>query len=461
MKVAIVGNGILGLMTARAWLHSKLDAEIVIIGRQHRPGSATRAAAAMLNSFAELEHDSLATPLDRFKFDLSRAATSAWPSVFEEVCPRGSGVTHGFGTFLLNNSATDSLDDDNFNAVRAFAAEYAEPCEDIAPRDIPNYHPDPRYRALRALLLKREGWVNPKQFLDALQARLAGDKRISLVDDHLASFDVVAGRIVGATLEKGGRVGADAFVLANGANLSRLAGELELPMQRVFYGIGMSIEMQSAENVHTHCVRTTNRGLACGVYSVPYGPDRTLIGASNYISPTPCDHAHTGSAYVLLKAAMDQINSKFYRANLVDINVGWRPTTSDTYPLIGKTSLDNLWIIGGTKRDGFHLSPVICGDLVAAMQGREVDPRYSALAPERALIRNLTREEAISKTIRHHVNAAFQHDFAPARNRMLEQMQRDLRAKLEALHDSVGARQWGIPPELVDMYRYKHIPGSL
>lgn len=460
MKIAILGNGILGLMTARAWLQAEPDVELVIVGKAERPGSATRAAAAMLNSFAELEHDSLGTPLDRFKFDLSRAATSAWPAVFDEVCA-GSDVARGFGTYILNNTATDDLDDDNFEAVRRFAREYGEPCEDVDPTGIPNYRPDPRYRALRAVLLKREGWVNPKQFLDRLTERVAADRRVSLIDAEVVSLESGGGKLGAAVLSDGQTIAADQFVLCNGASLSRVldASQLSLPVQRMFYGIGMSVELQSKDNVHTNCVRTTNRGLACGVYSAPYGPDRVLIGASNYISPAPLDHGHVGSAYSLLKAAMDQINSNFMRANLISVNVGWRPTTSDTYPLFGRTSVPNLWILGGTKRDGFHLSPVICQDLVSAMRGQTVDARYAELAPERPLIRNVSREAAIEKAVRHSINASLQHDFVPARNRMVEQLRKAIRDDLEALHDRVGAVDWGIPPELVDMYRYGHIKG--
>ena len=460
MKVAILGNGILGMMTARAWLQADPSVELVVVGRAERRGSATRAAAAMLNSFAELEHDSLGTPLDRFKFDLSRAATAAWPEVFDEVCG-GTDVARGFGTYILNNTATDDLDDDNFNAVRRFADEYGEPYEDVDPAGIPNYRPDSRHRALRALLLKREGWVNPKQFLDTLTARVAADSRVTLVDAEVVHLESAAGKLSGARLSDGQTLVADQFVLCNGANLSQVieASRLSLPVQRLFYGVGVSIELQSRDNVHTHCVRTTNRGLACGVYSVPYGPDRVLIGASNYISPVPLDHGHVGSVYSLLKSGMDQINSNFMRASLVNVNVGWRPTTSDTYPLFGGTSIPNLWILGGTKRDGFHLSPVICRDLVAAMRGQSIDARYGDLAPERPLIHNVSREAAIEKTVRHSINASLQHDFVPARNRMVEQLKKSIRDDLEALHDRVGALDWGIPPELVDMYRYGHIKG--
>ncbi|HEY1180879.1 MAG TPA: FAD-dependent oxidoreductase, partial [Rhodocyclaceae bacterium] len=323
MKIAILGNGILGLMTARAWLQAELDVEIVVVGQAERRGSATRAAAAMLNSFAELEHDSLGTPLDRFKFDISRAATAAWPEVFAEICP-GSDVAHGFGTYILNNTATDELDDDNFNAVRRFADEYGEPYEDVDPASIPNYRPDPRHRALRAILLKREGWVNPKQFLDKLTDRVAADPRVTLINAEVVRLESAGGKISGARLSDGQVLAADQFVLSNGANLSQVldASQLPLSVQRMFYGVGMSVELQSKDNVHTHCVRTTNRGLACGVYSVPYGPDRILIGASNYISPVAIDHGHVGSAYSLLKSAMDQINSNFMRAGLVNVNVG-------------------------------------------------------------------------------------------------------------------------------------------
>lgn len=41
---------------------------------------------------------------------------------------------------------------------------------------------------------------------------------------------------------------------------------------------------------------------------------------------------------------------------------------------------------------------------------------------------------------------------------MVEQLERAIRADLDALHDRIGATDWGIPPELVDMYRYGHVP---
>ena len=55
------------------------------------------------------------------------------------------------------------------------------------------------------------------------------------------------------------------------------------------------------------------------------------------------------------------------------------------------------------------------------------------------------------------MNANYQHDFIPAKNRMVEQLEKMYREDIEDLHEKVGAHDWGIPPELVDMYRYGHI----
>ena len=94
--------------------------------------------------------------------------------------------------------------------------------------------------------------------------------------------------------------------------------------------------------------------------------------------------------------AIQEINGHFFDAQLVRVNVGWRPTTQDTQPLLGKTSIENLIMATGTKRDGFHLSPVLSEMITSIMLGERVDRRFEVFAPERELIRELDRAEAIA-----------------------------------------------------------------
>jgi hypothetical protein len=195
---------------------------------------------------------------------------------------------------------------------------------------------------------------------------------------------------------------------------------------------------------------------------VPYfqGPndtnDHVLIGASNFISPVPYQYGRITSVESLMRGAMEQINTNFYRADLVRVNVGWRPTSQDTYPLLGKTSVDNLIIATGTKRDGFHLAPLIAERIVNLLMGESVEERFACFSPERKPIRALTREQAIEKAVRHQMSAAYQHGFVPPLSRMPSQVSQMFKDGLERLHDHIGAFDWGIPPEMLDMYRYGH-----
>lgn len=477
MRHIIAGNGIIGLTVALRLLDGMgRGDEVRIIGPSDRPGSATLAAGAMLNSFAELEHGSLDHRVDQARFALSRRATGLWPSFAEDVAqrhetafpgvpvPRKTNIGPDAGTFIINNCASNGLDDRNFDAIARAAAEHGEPHALVPPAELPNYAPEERHRALRALHLPQEGWINPRAFMQMLQPVLASHPAVTLVDSSAVSLRHGQGVVTGCETSSGEMVEGDTFIVATGASTTALLlrSQLGISVQRVFYGVGVTIEIDPHEHVPTACIRTPNRGLACGVYAVPFLPsrigDRThlMVGASNFISPTPYPHARLTSLETLVTAASSQINRNFYRADFIRANVGWRPTSTDTYPLVGRSSLGNLLLCTGTKRDGFHLSPLISRHIAGLAQGTQGEPGWEDFAPERALIRTLTRAQAIEKAVEHHISAAYQHGFQPPQGRLLEATMRAIREDAERVHDLAGADDWGIPPEMLDMHRYGH-----
>ncbi|MBS1140976.1 MAG: dependent oxidoreductase [Proteobacteria bacterium] len=478
MDTVIIGNGILALTIAFRLSRAAGEKDTIsIIGKRERTGSATLAAGAMLNSFAEIEADSLDNELDLYRFELSHLATKMWPKFEQELItaagsclPSGCRNCQGFqgggcvdcGTYIVNNTAADDLDDENFDAILNALREFNEPHELISPRDIPNYLPDQRYRATRALYIFNEGWFNPRLMIEKLEAILANSPQVNFINTNVAKLLKENETVSAVELEDGSAIAGENFILAAGAAVSDLVNNsaLGIDIQRIFYGVGVSVEIRSPDFPHKKCIRTPNRGLACGIYSVPYITadcnDHILLGASNFISPTPYPYGRITSVESLLKAGMEQINRNFYRADLVRVNVGWRPTSQDTYPMIGRTSIQNLIIVSATKRDGFHMSPLISEYVVAMLNGQPVDKRFDVFAPERSPIRPLTREQAINKAVRHQTSAAYQHGFSPSKSRMPEQVGKMFRDELERLHDQVGAYDWGIPPEMLDMYRYGH-----
>lgn len=480
MKRIVLGNGIVGLSTAFGLTRrAAAGDQIVMVGKSSRPGSATLAAAAMLNSFAEIEEGGLEHEIDLYRFELSHQATRMWPE-FElaliaaagdeipEECSQCRGVAGGgcftSGTYIVNNTAADDLDDRNFDAILGALRDFNEQHTLVSPSDIPGYKPQQRHRATRAMLIHNEGWFNPRIMVRKMEAALLNSGKVLFVDASVEKLIQRGGLIAAVELDDGTVLEGDQFLLATGATSTDLVerSDIDLGMQRVFYGIGTSIEIRSPDAPLTNVIRTPNRGLACGLYTAPYyqGPgvpnDHVLIGASNFIAPTIHFHGRLTSVESLMSGAMRQINSDFYRADLVRVNVGARPTSQDTYPLLGPTRIANLFVATGTKRDGFHMAPLLSQIMSAFMHGEPVDERLEWFRPDRKPIRILTRDQAVEKAVRHQVSAAYQHGFEPASSRMPEQLEQHLRTAVEKLHDQVGADSWGIPPEMMDMYRYGH-----
>ena len=480
MHTVIVGNGIIGLTIAfRLARRAGSQDRITLVGKSTRPGSATLAAGAMLNSFAEIEKGSLNSELDIYRFELSHLATKMWPKFERELIeatgsslPNGCKKCQGFsgggcvetGTYVVNNTAADDLDDENFDAILKALQDFNEPHRLVNPLEIPNYMPAQRHRATRALYIENEGWFNPRLMVGKLEAALERFSQLKFLDSEADRLEAVEGELKSVVLKNGDRIAADNFVLATGSSISELIekSNLGLQMQRVFHGVGVSVEIRSADSLHKKCIRTPNRGLACGIYTVPYfttpdtPTDHILIGASNFVSPEPVLNGRISSVESILRAAIEQVNFNFYRAELIRVNVGLRPTSQDSYPMIGKTSIDNLIVATGTKRDGFHMSPLISEQVTKMIYGEKWDERLELFAPERPLIRSLSREEAIEKSVRHLMSAAYQHGFSPSTSRMPDQLRKMYREDLERLHDQVGATDWGISPEMIDMYRYGH-----
>jgi len=456
-KVIFIGNGILSLMTALRLSQKKEQVNITIIGPFDREGCASVAAPAMLNSFAELIKGSLDNEIDRKKFKISRLAGKRWKNLFEDLEEYSVAKPQpAFGTYVLNNTTTDKLDDENFDAILAYLEEFKEEYELVNKDQIPGYSPSSQGRAIRSLYMKNEGFVNSESVLDYLVDYLT-NQGVIFIDDSVSKLIKEEEVISSLKTEKGDIYIADNFFLSPGANFSKIIdnSNLNLNIQKILYGSGVAVEIKPKEMNLTNCVRTPNRGMACGIYSAPRTEETIFIGASNLIANYGLEHGMLTSVESLLKSAMEQINTSFYNAGFVGTKLGWRPTSEDTYPLLGKTKIPNLIVATGTKRDGFHMSPIISEYLIALLFNEKYEHTslFDSFKPEREIIRNISREKAIKEIVAHQISAMYQHDFIPPKSNMLNDYIEKLTVEANEVHDKVGAKEWGIPPELYAMYK--------
>lgn len=464
--VTIIGNGAIASALALRLTEEHKDMRVAVIGPAARPGCASLAAGAMLNVFAELEAGALETRTARLKFDAAVEASALWDKHLERLnarLDRVPPVRINQGTHVVANAVTDGLDDENFGAIIGYLKEYKQAFREIDPREIKGIKPTPQGRPLRAIYLENEGTVDSKHLHRAYDEAFSRTPSITVIDAEAESIDP-SGKAKIVRTKVGDSIESRHVVIAAGTRTQDFVNQLGLQAKipRLVLGVGVSLILKSQTVVPEKVFRTPNRGLACGLYVVPYPDNYCYVGATNYICPWEVPLPRAQAVHYLLQAAMEQVNSDFYKAEIHKTIVGYRPTTLDTYPLFGQTSVEGVWIASGTKRDGFHLSPKIAEELLVSLE-TGAQPFSGNFKPERTLILETRKDAAIERAVAHIISTGYQHGFRMPHSNWDPLIEEAIKGKVLDAYSRSGLadHDFGIPAELLDMYRYGHAAANI
>jgi glycine/D-amino acid oxidase-like deaminating enzyme len=414
-NIIIIGNGIIGNSICYALQKLDPNLKIAVLGETERPGAATIAAGAMLNCFAELTSLSLKTQAGQAKFDLARESLNIWPSWIETInndlgCSNNT-LSLRAGTFVIHNTKSGKLDTVHYKAIIDALKKYNEPFEYVDPQAIEGLDPVDDARSLEALYLPNEGSINPQNVLMAFEEIFLLNQNVNLIND--IAIDISHKKnLFSIETKKGNILYSEKVILAAGAYCQVLIDKLPdivRKIPRIFAGAGFSFTIeQNKFNPIKHVIRTPNRSGACGLHALPTTDGNLYIGASNNVYTAPQELPSAGLAHFLLECALEQINQELYKSRVHKWHTGNRPASLDTYPLIGETSIPGLWLISGTYRDGFHMSPLIAQDIANKILNQSGLIQHNIFAPERKLLHMLTKEESVTEAIEHYMSGAYE-----------------------------------------------------
>ena len=458
MKIVIGGNGIIGMFTAFRVLQKIPDASVVLIGPSSRTGSATLAAAAMLASFGEIEANVISNEVLITRQRFNQSATSLWPDIIAELTSEsGEGIDYGMGTTVINSTSANILDDINFEAIGKWLHLENEEHYFIDPKEIVGYRPSPRFRALRAIHMPNEGWIDPSDLVAALNSYLKKSNRCQILDSSLKRMIHDDNQVLGFELESGESISGDTYLLCPGASIQSIVDCSNLPFQmpRILYGVGVTITVRPQSDSIINCLRTPNRGLACGIYSVPRSNGDVVFGATSAVWDSERLHPTLNNVHTLVQNCRREVDTFLDRAEFVTSRLGWRPVSEDTLPLLGETPFQNLIVADGMRRDGLHCSPLIA-DIFVALISKVVLPfDISDYRPDRTLTSILSYEEGIRQGVDSMVSALYQHDFEAGHQNTIDSLTSYFHHKVERIHEDNGYQDSGIPPELLSYYEFK------
>ena len=416
----VVGNGAIGHAAALAVSQEAPDLRIAVVGCRSRPLAASTAAGAMLGAYAEVTEASAASASGKIKLDEALHAARLWPdwvSALNERLPEAARLSIRAGTFIIHNSVGGILDSENFSAIRRALDAHQEPFSEVDPRDIPGLNPWDMARPLQAIFIPGEGSIESDRLLSAYDLVAEASPSIDLIDDSVADLLCFGSRVTGVTTTANSKIEADAVLLANGVSAQEILDKipsLARRIPRLFAGGGTSLVLDpkwcfggKEASIVPYVVRTPNRSFGCGLHMMPRGEKYVYVGATNYISAIPWSSPNLSDMHFLIDCAVEQMNQDFVWSQLISWNSGNRPVTVDSSPLMGETSIEGLWIISGTFRDGLHLSPLLGRHFATALLTR--DNRFPVLfKPEREPI-SASRDEVFTQIVKHCQAGYFEH----------------------------------------------------
>jgi len=183
--VVVVGNGVLGLSTAVEVGRRAPEVRIAVVGPRARPAAASTAAGAVVNCFGEVTAGTAGHPAARAKFAIARQALDSWPRWLDMLAdatgPAGE-VVHTPGTTVVLSGRSGQVAVRNFEAMRAALVEHGESHEVLDPCEVVGSAPEPGARPSHAVHLHREGAVDARAVVGALETA-AGRLGVDLVDD--------------------------------------------------------------------------------------------------------------------------------------------------------------------------------------------------------------------------------------------------------------------------------------
>ena len=459
----IVGNGSIALAIANELSKNVSQSfKISIFGKENRIGSASLAAGAMINVFGEIEYDTLKSKEGFTKFKMLLESKKLWPEHVRYLKNKTkTPLKLNKGTFILNNSSADDLDDLNFKSILLSLDKFREKYIYVNNKEIQGYKPQQRSRSLKSIFIPNENFISSsKDLIEAYDAILREKKNIKFYNSFVTNIKIKKNEKI-IIDDKGNQMSCKFLILAAGAYsnfLIKKCKEIKNNVPDLFFGTGNAIIASSDQNnLPNSVIRTPNRGMACGLHVVPLKKNYIYIGASNRISDFPNNKPLISTIMTLQNTLIKEINHTYSNLKIKKICVGHRPTTADTFPLLGETSVKNLFIATGTKRDGLSMSLYIAKCITNSIL--KLNNKYNfpkMFKPERKNIFTMSVNEGIEKSVKHRISAAYQHELELPKTETEENFTRNITQEVKKIYSKKKLKK-GVPPEILNMYLHNKI----
>lgn len=348
MKIHIVGGGITALSTAIELIRAGHHVEMSYVPREN---SASQAAGGMLSPSCEAEGCSKTLILAGIE------SCRLYPSWVADI----ERQTHCSTEYNTKGTLLVAQHNDHYRDLEhlhRFHEQYHIETEWLSRAEVRGKEPN-LTRQVGGLFCPHDTQISPRRLQQALQEYL----RLTGTIHTGSKIDIVWNNsqtpLVEGVSVDGQKRTADIYVLCDGAWTVEL---LHIPIRPVK---GQYIIIKG-NNLLQHVTRTPN------VYIIPRANNQTFLGAT--MEEEGFNSTQTVGATMDLLYHAFQILPEIYECTVVETGCGFRPAMRDNHPILGQTSVENLYCNTGHYRHGIMLAPYLASMFAKSLETPSIIP---------------------------------------------------------------------------------------
>ncbi|AYA03942.1 glycine oxidase ThiO [Acinetobacter sp. WCHAc010034] len=338
MKVAIIGAGISGLLSALELIEQ--GCSVTIFDQQQAGKAASWAGGGILSPMYPWRYPQAVNELAQH----GKALYQAWNEKLRPV----SGID-----FEIHESGMLIFDEDDFETGLNYASRHQEPmqqCEYLQREQLEQVNPQIAAQFRHAIYFPQIANVRNPRLLQSLTAYLKQHPLVQFIEHcPVAQLQIQHRRIQSIQTADGAQHSADQYVLATGAWSAHWAAQLQLDIPVQPIQGQMVLFKAPAHWLPTMCMNKV-------MYLIPREDGHIVCGSSTLQAGfnTAPDAAVQRS---ILQACFEMV-PELEQFPIVQQWAGLRPGSPAGVPYIGKMpDLENLWANFGHYRNGLCMGP--------------------------------------------------------------------------------------------------------
>jgi glycine/D-amino acid oxidase-like deaminating enzyme len=417
--LSIIGNGVIATFAAIKIKKQFPKLKIALIGNINRLNSASIAAGAMANVYAEIENGPDKNINEARYLEIGLKGREGWKKFFNEFNLNKKIVICNDTIVFLKSSASD-FERSNFDSMER-AARSDNVWELVNSRLTKETFLSPNVSVEKAIKLLGEFSICTVSLFNELDLLL---KKLNIYNIFQDVIKVNENhKHISIELNNKNVLSSKRIVVAAGAMSSSIFSPKYkiLPMlQGVGTAIIINMRSQLPAAYNKYVIRTVNRGGAqCGLHTVPRNDGTLYLGAGNYIArPGKCFHRLETIKYLFSMFENEMVGKKISYQLLGSLSLGSRPRSFDGFPMIGAHSKDDrVYFATGTNRVGLTWAPRIAEDILDWMSGKNQSNIFNGWNPDRDPISFGTEKYCIDYFRNSRISAAFEHGMLNPKNK--------------------------------------------